>query len=281
MIVVSREEELAVRRKNMCEFFRVFTVHFRPWLYELTRRYMERGNYPVMACWLLPSYYKKPEDVEVAAIISLLIKDDERVIERVTEFRNLIGDNPYEWFSRRGFVSLGIGQEQLQSTAGVNNAKIAEYMDNVYGHWKNRQNLMSIILIQTFGINQYWNKLHLLWLVLGRSDGIGRGVWTTEPENIRCPLTDDVKAMLRTFFPDYRSLRDEDVAVHAFGFKYDSDFLYAAWAYKDLQQRKPKECKRLATVYQKRYADGRVRGRRLWYHERDGILPQINDLFEG
>ena len=263
-----------LKKKNTTSFWLDFTKYFRPWLYELTKKYKERGNFPVSVIWLLPSYYNVSEDIEIAAFASLLIKDDENLVERISAFRQMFGDSPFDWFRTRGFVKLSVGDVQNKRTGGVLNKDIASLFSDIYDNWGNRQSAISIILLKHFGNKSYWNKLHTLRLVLGTSDGIGLGVWHNCPYKMRCPLTGDVMALLRTFFQDYNLVGSADEVLRLFGFKNESDVYYAALAYKELQVKQPKECSRLATLYQKWYMSGTLRTERYWIGS-DRILPEI------
>ena len=280
---LKREGE--VRSKNVSDFFLQHSTWFRPWLHEVTRSYKERGVYPLMACWLLPSYYTDDMDREVAAFASMLIRDRAypdhhgkegidgvKLMERVAEFRELLGEKPSEWFLGRRFVGLSVGEKQTKRTGGVMNAKIAEYFSLLYDGWAKRETCFWRIFDDYFEGETGENRARVLRLVLGASDGFGMGLWATMPPEPKCPFTGGVMDMLRTFFPDYKRLGDKDAAVRLFGFERDSDFFYATLAYEELQGRKPKECKRLATVYQKRYNDGVFRTSKCWIGKRDGIL---------
>lgn len=265
-----------MRAKNISNYFLNFSVYFRPWLHELTTKYKERGIYPPMASWLLPSYYTEKDDIEVATYAAMLIRDDENVIDRVNEFRNLLGEHPYGWFKERQFISLSIGKSQLLVTGGVRNYKIAEYFSKIYDEWKGRRYVTSLIFAETFGADHYFKKLQLLMLVLGTCDGIGKGIWSVSSKDLRCPITKEVLYLLRTFFPDYKKVGDYHDAIKLFGFKVDTDFFYAALAYKDLQGTMPKECSRLANLYNKRYKECNANEKRDWLpYTKRGILPKI------
>ena len=270
-----KQELLEIRQKNMAKTFLNFAGHFLPWVHELTRRYKERGEYPVMACWLLPSYYDDPNDVKIAAFAAQLIRDDENVMERVDAFRCMMGESPFEWFRCRVFVSLSIGRTGDERTGGVNNRRIAEYMNSIYESWRNLEEEYPSIFVNFFDKIHCQTKERLLRLILGASDGLGRGVWTTTPSKVQTPLTGDVFAFLRTFWPDYRKYRDIDGAIRLFGFEKEYDMFYAALAYRELQRTNPKGCHKLATLFQKRYDEANFLTWKNWAGSR-GILPEIN-----
>lgn len=266
-----------IRRKNIGTYWFCFSKFFRPWLKELTEKYKERGEFPVYAAWLLPSYYQDPNDVEVAAVVAMLIKDNDKVLENVEEFRQLIGDRPYDWFVNRGFVSLSIGREQLQKTGGVKNAKIAQYLNSFYCQWNKRQDAVEDIFSETFSEATRGSKRALLNIVLASSDGMGRGIWSVDKRRMKCPQTDSASQLMRTYWPDYCRYGSWDDAVSLFGFESDSDFFYAALAYEELQRERPNECKRLAYVYQKRYKNQTFLKAKYWLADKcDGILLELD-----
>lgn len=255
-----------IRRKVVADFWYSFTKHFRPWLYELTEKYKERGDFPLMSAWLLPSYYTDPKDIEVAAIASMLIKDDDKLLSRVNAFKDLMGTSPYKWFANREFVYLSIGKNQEKRTGGVMNAKIAEFFSYVFD-----------ISIEALKTKLVWDNEQekLIRIVLATSDGFGKGVWTIMPYDLKCPLTKPVKHLLKTFFPDYVRLHNIDDAINLFGFEKDCDFFYAALAYQELQRSNPKGCSRLATVFQKRYSEENMLSFNYWGGNK-AILPKID-----
>lgn len=272
---MKKEHDMEIRRRNVAMFFRNFTEYFLPWLHELTRRYKERGEFPVMACWLLPSYYTYDLDIEIAAYCALLIKDDEKVMERVGAFRELLTDRPFEWFRARGFVPLSIGESREKlSTGGVKNYGIAVYLSDLYDNWRKREQMMPEILSNRFDEDHVQERLATLRLVLGTSDGFGQGVCAVAPQDLRCPLRRETNRLLKTFMPDYVKMHDKEEAIRLFGFEHDHDFFYAALAWQELSQRDPYGCHRLATVYNKRYSESNILDRRYWDGSRK-IFPEI------
>ena len=80
---------------------------------------------------------------------------------------------------------------------------------------------------------------------------------------------------MKTFFPDYIKMHNIDDAINLFRFEKDSDFFYAALAYKELRERNPKGCSRLATVFQKRYSEENMLSFNYWGGNK-AILPKID-----
>lgn len=279
-----QQERAAIRKKNIGEYFVNFAKgHHLPWLHELAQKYKERGEFPLMAMTLLPSYYDSKEDWEVAAFAALLMNDGERIFERVGEFREMMGENPWVWFKRRRFVELSLGRNQDGRTGGVENWKIARLFDKLWqrchiddGMGVNMISLRSIgmhatacstiydcslfdaleCMLEGSGIVRYDYKLRLLLQVLGCRDGYSFGIWEVYNEELKCPLNGGVRQFLQTWFPDYRRYGSIDDAIHLFGFERDCDFFYAYLGYKELQKRNPMGCREYATRYQSWYECG-------------------------
>ena len=281
------QEQSALRKKNIGEYFVNFTRHHRPWLHELARRYKERSEFPVMPMTLLPSYYDSIQDKEVAAFAALLFNDGENTLERVSAFRKMFGKSPWDWFEQRGFVKLSLGSNQRRRTGGIENWKIA----NLFGRlWDEchivtyeipseqikqtfvrplgvQVNLIAkaqhcsyfdvlTYLLEDCSVGNYGYKLRLLLQILVCSDGFSLGLWSVDPSELKCPLTHDLRVFLQTWFPDYRTFGSIDDAIRLFGFERDCDFFYAWLGYKELQKRNPKGCSLYATRYQSWYECG-------------------------
>ncbi len=294
------QERAAIRKKNIGEYFVNFTKHHRPWLKELARKYKERGEFPLMGMSLLPSYYKCTEDKEVAVFAALRMNDGERTFERVSEFRELMGESPWEWFKDRKFFELSLGRNQDGRTGGVENWKIARMFDRLWQECIAYENCsphgaVTIIspigqefkrivktqrcsyfdaltyLLGDYGVGNFYYKLRLLLQVLGSSDGFGLGLWKINNEELKCPLTSGVRQFLQTWFPDYRRYGSIDEAIGLFGFERDCDFFYAYLGYKELQKRNPMGCREYATRYQSWYECGIRKKQYQWR----AILPEI------
>ena len=70
----------------------------------------------------LPSYYTDTRDKEIAVFAGLLISEMETngrtTFDKVSTFRKMLGESPWEWFVQRQFVSLSIGKN-LHKRTGV------------------------------------------------------------------------------------------------------------------------------------------------------------------
>lgn len=274
-----------VRKKNICDYFLNTSRWHREWLKALAERYKERGEFPVMALTLLPSYYNSIQDKEIAAYVALLIPETENVLKNIGEFRLMLGESPFEWFKNRGFVRLGIGKVKDKRTGGVFNWKIAKLMDRLWEeHFINKCTIKRIAdiqrcsyfdvltyLVEDCGVGDYFYKLRLLLQILACPDGFSLGLWSVDPSELKCPITSGLRTFLGTWFPDYRSFGSIDDAIRLFGFERDCDFFYAYLGYKELQKKNPKRCSECATKYLSWYEGGYRKKPYQWR----SILPEI------
>lgn len=283
----------AVRRKNVADYFLSTSRWHRAWLIELAGRYKAKGDFPLFAVSILPSYYEDVRDKEVAAFACLLINDSEKTFERVSVFRKMFGKSPWEWFEKRMFVGLSVGKRQNYRTAGILNRKIAELFGRLWDecHAEEESSFVRpigdtviaiaderacsfydalVYLLEGCFVGNYQYKLRLFLLILARSDGFSIGLWTIEPSELKCPVTRELRMFLETFFPDYRRYGDIDDAISLFGFDCDCDFFYAYLGYRELQRRNPSECGECATRYMSWYLCGTVMKPNKWR----GIIPK-------
>lgn len=298
--LLSRARE--ARRKSVADYFLNTSRFHRPWLIELAERYKSRGEFPVMAITLLPSYYESLADKEVAAFAALLITDNGKMLEKVSEMRAMLGGSPWEWFEKRMFVPLAIGSARELVTGGVKNCKIAEIFGRLWeachamdyeipsagisemvvtrigvmldAEAKERGHSYLKVLTNMLELSDACQDygIRLLLQFFLAPDGFSLGAWVNERQELKCPLTKDLKLFLQTWFPDYRRFGSVDEAIRLFGFERDCDFLYAYLGYKELQARHPSECSEKATRYLSWYTRGTYRKPHRWR----GILPQID-----
>ena len=282
-----------VRKKNVRDYFLQYSQAVRPWLRELAEKYKAKGEFPLIPIQILPSYYTDVRDKEIAAYVALLIPETENVLKNIGEFRQMLGDSPWEWFKNRGFVRLGIGKVQDKRTGGVFNWKIAKLMDRLWEeHFAKTTKAASSIgqtirliadiercsyfgvltyLVEDCGVGNYEYKLRLFLLILSTADGFGLGLWTVDPSELKSPHTSDLRTFVSTWFPDYRRFGSIDDAIHEFGFERDCDFFYCYLGYKELQKRNPKGCSEFATTYIRWYS---LAARKKPFQFRE-ILPEI------
>lgn len=277
---VMLQEQSALRKRNIGEYFVDFTKHHRPWLKELAQKYKERGEFPLLPMVILPSYYEDARDKEVAVFAGLLISDGETIghstFDKVSAFKRLLGDSPWDWFAERKFVGLSLGKNLHKRTGGVENWKIAKLMDRLWqeccSETATHRTLEDVVagiaraqhcsyfdvltyLLEDCSVGNYEYKLRLLLQILVCSDGFSLGLWSVDPSVLKCPLTHDLRLFVETWFPDYRRYGSVDDAISLFGVG-ETDFFYAWLGYKELQKRNPKGCSIYATRYRSWYECG-------------------------
>lgn len=289
-----REEELAeARKRTISKFFVAFSKQHVAFLKELVSKYKEAGDFPLMPMTILPSYYTDIEDREIAVFASLLIKDDGN-FDRINAFRKILTDHPFEWFRERGFVRLSLGSTQNKRTGGVENWKIAKLFDRLWemchvttqtapngmtvsfvrpigfqvelmvkAHHCSFFDMLTYILEDCF-VGEYFYRIRLLQVILGRSDGFSLNLWKIPLQDIKCPVTSEIKGFLKTWFPNYSLAGGIDYAIDLFGFNSAGDFYYAFLAWKRLCGKDPKGCSRYATIYQKWYSEGNIQMPHKW-----------------
>lgn len=254
-----------VRKKVVSNFFVEFSRFHRKWLTELTMAYKAKGRFPVVPCSVLPQYYSDRKDMEVAAVMALLIKDDSKSMTHVREFRKMMGEHPATWLYERRFISFSFGDVAWHCTGGVKNWRIAKFADLLYDikDIASQKELLRTPIVEVFGA-EAGEKLRTLFLVMCTEDGVGLGLWQHELTGLKCPLRKDVLKFLELWLPDYRKYMDADEAIGLFDFEWDSDFFYACMAWKDLCRRKPLECSRYSKRYYCNYNLGRLMKPHLW-----------------
>lgn len=293
------KERSDIRKKNIMAYFMEFSRFHRPWLKELSEKYKERGDFPIIPMVVLPSYYDDIRDKEVAAFAALLISDND-CFERVQAFREMLGEQPWKWFENKDFLNLSLGSVQNERTGGVDNWKIAKLMDRLwcacyndgasirdrlYGKericvnidrmahqdWCSRFDELTY-LVEDCGVGQYYYKLRLLLMVLCTDDGFGLSLWHYDVRNaIKCPIAPGMREFVGTWFPDWRKVGDIDLAIRLLGFERGCDFFYAYLGYKELQKRNPKGCGLYATRYQTWYELGSKMDKSRW----KSVMPEI------
>lgn len=276
-----------VRKKTVTDFFLSTSKWGRAWLKEIAERYKSKGDFPITTMTLLPSYYEKDEDKEIAAFLALLVNDNERTLDRIAELRTMLGISPSRWFREREFVRLSIGSKQRKRTAGIENWKIARLFDRLWDEChiltyeipneRIKETFVCPIglqvsniarelqcthidvltfLLEDCGTGDFITKLRIFLLVLASSDGFGLGLWTVDPQELKCPIVKGLKTFLKMWFPDYHIVGGMDDAISLFGFERDYDFFYAFLGYKELQKRNPRGCSEMATAYIRWYVNG-------------------------
>ena len=283
------EDARETRKKIMIRHFVGFTEHLRTWLSELSNSCKQNGFFPITPMSIITSFYEDVRDKEIAAYACLHIRDPYGAYERVSELREMMGEHPWRWFEQRMFISNGYGEDFYHATGGIRNCLLAKVFGNL---WKecsehneasvydaicgmmNRKHLSYYeALAELIGseLNDYKESIRLFLVVLGTSDGIGCGAWSIDQEEIKCPLSHELRQFLKLWFPNYLAV-GADKAIQLLGFDRGCDFLYAYWGWKELQKRNPKECARFTRRYLIRYKSGILFHVSRWRE----MLPPIN-----
>lgn len=294
-------ERSQIRKKNLKDYFLNFSKEHLPWLHELAMKYKECGEFPMIPMVILSSYYDDTRDKEIAIFAGLLIKEDVE-FGRIQEFREMLGKSPWEWFEKREFVKLSLGTVQNKRIGGVEGWKIARMFDKLWNEChimtyeipnagiketivKSLGMMVDSIarvqqcsyfdvltwILEDCGVGNYFYKLRLLLMVLGTSDGFGKGLWDVAPEELKCPIVIGMRDFVKMWFPDFSRAGDIDNAIRLFGFERECDFFYAWMGYKELQKRNPEGCSLYATRYTSWYECGSMMHKFFWKR----IQPKI------
>lgn len=287
-----RNQEIeAVRRKNIGDYFTRFTRHHRPWMQELADKYKERGEFGVHS-FVLADYYQKKEDQVIALFAALLIRDNGKILIQTSHLRDILTDEPYNWFKERGFVSLGLGRNQNNYIEGSHTcfwelSKLLERLWQIaFAEGKGLEaevlktmsverctafSAMTYYLEDLSGVGAFHWKTNLLLIRLFRRNGLGLGLWGDGSEELLCPWNKDVSSFLETWFPDHRKYGNNLDCVKLFGLDDDIDFFYAYLCWKELGRRNPKKCSSYASSYYNWYNNAMPKKPNEWRK----IMPEI------
>lgn len=287
---LANREKYVLKKKNACNFWKIFSKHHISWMKELVSKYKEAGDFPLMPMTILPSYYTDIADREIAVFASLLIKDDGN-FDRINAFRKTLTDHPFEWFKERGFIRLSLGSTQNKRTGGVENWKIAKLFDRLWEMChvttQNAPNGMTVSFVRSIGfqvelmvkaqhcsffdmltyiledcfVGEYFYRIRLLQVILGRSDGFSLNLWKIPLQDIKCPVTSEIKGFLKLWIPDYSTIGTFDEAVDMFNLDNPGDFFYAYLAWWKLNKLNPRACERYFSIYKG------------WYIRKDSHFP--------
>ena len=285
------EQNRLTRQKVRSEFFLEFTRFVRPWVQTLADTYKRKLSMPLYPIAILPSFYTDRKDKEIAAYAALLLNVDASM-RKIQAFRDMLGDSPYLWFRDKDYLKYAAGSQQMVLIGGVRAWKVAELFERLWDqcHGESGRTMCKEIektVMAKFGcsfenaldhladecISSYDSqyKIRLLMMVLLTKGGIGQKVYDIGKEELHCPFDRDVWRFLKMLMPDRSKIGTEDECVRLFGLEYDSDFLYAALAYKELMKKRPEACARFSTLYYKWYEDRRKLTKTIWNNVLDPL----------
>ena len=272
--LVERESNREYRLINLMINYKEWAKTLLDWFLELGKRYKERGDYNIYPT-IIAEFYNNPKDKEIALFSTLMLSENENLYSQVADMRKIITAHPFDWFKRRGFVSLSTGAKQHKKLTG--NAfceywKIAKMFDRLWHIMYDDDGQPTGYTFKNFftayskshisiNIRNYLNgssgaadelqiteyKVRLLLFVLCKSDGIGMGLWSVPPRSIKVPISRGMQKFLRMLFPHFSRCGDIDDIICGLGFR--SEFLYIFLGWVELCKIYPKETERFVYIY--------------------------------
>ena len=272
------------------------------WLRRVGEEYKERGVYPVS----LTDYYEDKEDVEVAAIIEILVPgmpdNSPQRVESITELHNILGEHPAEIVRARSFLPDLLTQKSQDSILGgrfgtqksdvfnlldwIWDVKISQHipLDLAFPCWagvlRNEMVRMHVPDINE-RVSRRVVESSVAWslMKLCTKDGIGHGVWNTVPiETLLCPKYQEVMRLLRKIYPIERfNEYNADEIITFLGWDVSCEFMYACLACVDFvrevtligeKMRRVVDGGISAITWHKQYMDGQM------------LLPENKEKFE-
>jgi hypothetical protein len=279
-------------------FFEEFAECHCEWLRKLVAKYKERGEYPIFPTQVM-EYYQNPSD-KVLAVLSTLCMcwDNDKILEQIASMRKLIGRNPTQWWRDREFVTISVGREQNKTIDGYISGhywKIAKVYDILYDLCRDGHELKNPhdVLGSASAFNSFCDKVgqvcmvsdieykrDVISLVTRTSDGMGRNLWPTRPDKVKCPQSNEIKNYLYIWFPYWRTrMWTWEEAVSLFRLENNYDFFYAFYAHQELGMTNPTACREYLQLYRLRWDKNMTYPRYDWVGDR-GRMPKIefNDL---
>ena len=279
------------RKQQFAKAFADFAKHHIPWMHELKDKWLEQFDIGIRP-ELLADYYEEKQDKEIALLASLLITTGDKCYQRVQQYRDILGDHPWEWFKSREFANrqdVWVGERyrifKFFHEWWVECFKYGTYdsiEDCVMDHTDDGalscyEVLMR--LVESYGWKIPKIRIAHLLLVLSHSDGLGEGLWGISREDVDIPVTMALNAFLRTWMPDAPRYGKPDECAGLFGM--DSvDFYYCYLAYEELKRFRPDECGKYASFYYKTYMRHSHNDPSVWRNKQPKIIfsPESEDF---
>lgn len=271
-----------VRKASVSKFFTNFTPWHRAFMKELAEKYKAVGKFPFIPIRELAMSYRNIRDMEVAALVGLMVKEGGDKRRAVREFRLMMGESPWEWFRGRSFALLSTGARQEERIGGSVGWKIAAFLDGFANHENDYKRRNSwLYWMRKIGVEEW--KIRTFQMVMVERGGVGLSLWANHKAHcLLCPNDKGVREFVKLWMPEFRvrgggrSSFTFDEAVRLYGFRRDLDFFYAYLGWKELCRRNPRECSRYTTTYQKRYNDGSLVDKFFWLDKKRGVFPEID-----
>lgn len=292
---MTRITDIESYKRNVGRWFDTFSVHVRPWLYELAERYKERGIFAPLPVFTLPSFYSEKMDREIAAIIGACMSDKED-LQNVSALYSMIGPELREWFTDRQFIHYSFAGRNKAviewktlapllnriwevcscRTYRVNGGKFTLLTDVEEGIKKMASEQGKSFLETLEGVFQEFYisgriKARYVTLVLAASDGFSLGGWNIDHREIKTPTEKKFRDFASLWIPGWSSVFSFDEAVSLIGFENDYDFIYAKYAFDEMLKQKPDEIRLLVRRYNSWYKKGIIYKYSFWKK----IIPKI------
>lgn len=242
-------------------FLADFAQYHYAWLIEIGKRWKARGEYSFDRFSLM-DYYTDGKDIEAAGYISLLTYDNPKLPEQIAELHNIIGDHPWDYIENRDFIVLSNPYVANEVLPGSMRRKydLFNLLDWVWGfyfdHSEPLTTLKGIVKIQE---EQY--AFDMLKMRMTKRDGIGKGVWPDDDDEMACPISNDMLKLIRIFYPkgDISGLPlDANIAndvLQFIGFDDPTEFVYTYQGYRRMERLMPEAMERNEKIFQKRFRE--------------------------
>lgn len=240
-------------RQKQAKLQEICGKHVYPWFIDLGEKFKRFGGFQLC----LSDYYKNPMDKQVAEIFSIIAPKNGRE-KYLTEFRNILGNSPWEKIKNRDFMEftkegLILGNPFFTHSLIFNvldwlwevscEDKVPfEYV--ILGELGIIKRHHSTPLKNVFSVSDIKYRLEMVLVKLTLRDGFGAGIWHfLEEEDLPCPLSTELRKIMFVFYPIKMDMTKENESniISFIGFEKKVNFLYSAWGYQYLRKKKPQE----------------------------------------
>ncbi len=218
----------------------------------------------------MSDYYKEKKDIEVAAFLGLIIplKTESRA-QYVMELRYIIGDSPWDYLRNREFANLMLGKG-LFVPNGISSTEFLRLLNVLWDIAISKQIPLEYVGLSASGYKRCSEgayqvlscigseakaKMKAMTAILTLKDGMGRGIWASlQQEDISCPITRDMRNVLRVFYPLSLNNESTDDVIRFLGFENPSEYIYSYLGYSSLRSAFPREIKHYEDLLRSRFS---------------------------
>lgn len=251
-----------------------FAKHHIVWMKQLKDSFLKTGDFGIRP-ELFADYYSDIKDKEVVLLASMLITMSGNCYGRIQQYRNIIGEHPWEWFKNRGFSCIkNIWPKERARLFGLMDAWWQECFKDGFGKsigeslffGCEKYGISPLEMMERTCVLRGWKisrlRMAIILLFCSNSHGIGTGLWNISEDKIIIPITGPLVGFLQTWMPNFKKYGSPDECIPLFDM--DSvDFYYCYLAYEKLKYAHPQECSKYASYYFE------------VYHNRSYIEPKI------